>query len=130
MANALIPNEITLWYKTKTAVDPESGEEEKAIIRQPSLGWNIGDGVLGIFVSESQLYMVPLSELEGILVEYTDEEEENGVQSPDGMDDEVLSRESSDSPSAGTGGSEAEADNKATIYVPNFGGGSKNSEES
>ena len=120
MANALIPNEITLWYKSKTALDPETGEETQAIIRQPSLGWNVGDGVLGIFVSENQLYMVPLSELEGVLVEYAEEEAEDGMESPGGVDEAT----------AGEGdaevGGEAEADAPSgKVYVPNFGKGDK-----
>lgn len=119
MASALIPAEITLWYKTKTSVDPETQEETQAIVRQPSLGWNVDDGVLGIFVSENQLYMVPLAELEGILVEYLDiEEAGDGMESSGGVDETMEF------------GSTTEADDpapKAKVYVPNFGGGDKGS---
>lgn len=114
MGNALIPCDVTLFYKNRT-----NDEGNKVVVKQEAQGWNVDATTVGIFIDPNTLYIVPLDELEGVLIEYK-EAEEDGENSeltegefPQKTED--LDGERTEDPPVEGG----------KVYIPNFGGGSK-----
>jgi hypothetical protein len=108
MASAQAECEVTLFYKDKKSEDGEA-----LIVKQLALGWNVEESTVGIIIDPNTVYIIPLAELEGMLVQYPEKEEDDAG---DATDLELDAEEE---------GTNAESGGK--VYVPNFGGSSDGS---
>jgi hypothetical protein len=82
-------------------------------ISQEAIGWYTENGVFGAFIDENSLVLIPLEQIESVLIQYPEVEE----------DDVDPSKETTE----GDAESAPDAD-KAKVYVPNFGGGGSESD--